>query len=148
MTRIAVGWAKARAKYSALSTRRFAAPCPRVKLHRGIPLGQSRRLGKRTAIRVGTARAIKPAQPACTHRRAPLPTLRESGGEVALPAAAEHLDVEVADLLAQGVAVETEQIGGADLVAAGRRERHREERMLDLAQHPVIEAGRRHFVAE
>src|SRR5216684_8790300 len=99
MTRIAVGWAKARAKYSALSTRRFAAPCPRVKLHRGIPLGQSRRPGKRTATRVGTARAIKLAQAACTHRRAPLPTLRESGG--ALPAAAEHLDVEVADLLAQ-----------------------------------------------
>src|SRR6266851_9802881 len=90
---VAVGWAKARAKDSALATRRFAAPCPRAKLHRGIPLGQSRRLGKRTAIRVGTARAIKPAQPACTHRRAPLPTLRESGGEVALPAAAEHLDV-------------------------------------------------------
>src|SRR5437016_3568182 len=65
---------------------------------------------------------------------------RNDGGEVrgnrpkrGSPAAAEHLNVEIADLLAQGVAVDAEQVGGADLVAAGGGERHREERMLDLA---------------
>jgi hypothetical protein len=36
-------------------------------------------------------------------------------------AAAEHLDVEIADLLAQRVAIDPEQIGGPDLVAAGGR---------------------------
>src|ERR1700736_4781512 len=33
------------------------------------------------------------------------------------------LDVEVADLLAQGIAVDAEEIGGADLVAARRGQR-------------------------
>jgi RNA polymerase sigma-70 factor (ECF subfamily) len=37
----------------------------------------------------------------------------------------DHLDVEVADLLAQRVAVHAQQLGGLDLVAAGRRERGR-----------------------
>src|SRR5882672_5456197 len=64
------------------------------------------------------------------------------------PAAAEHLDVEIADLLAQRIAVDPEQVGGADLVAAGGRERHREQRMLDLPQNAVIEAGGRQLVAE
>src|SRR5215470_5309911 len=63
-------------------------------------------------------------------------------------AAAEYLNIEIADLLAQRVAVDAEQVGGADLVAAGGRERHRQERMLDLAQHPMIEPGRRQLVAE
>src|SRR5262245_65164078 len=62
-------------------------------------------------------------------------------------AAAKHLDVEVADFLAQGVAVDPEQVSGADLVAARGRERHRQERMLDLTQDTVIEAGRRLVVA-
>src|SRR5215471_13287116 len=64
------------------------------------------------------------------------------------PAAAEHLDIQIADLLAQRVAVDPEQIGGADLVAAGGGERHRQERMLDLPQNAVIEPGRRQLVAE
>ena len=34
--------------------------------------------------------------------------------------AAENLDVEIADLLAQGIAVDAQQICGADLIAAGR----------------------------
>src|SRR5215208_7993405 len=65
-----------------------------------------------------------------------------------LPARAHHLDVEVADLLAQRVAVDAEQVGGADLVTAGSGERGREQRVLDLAQDAVIEAGRRHAVGE
>ncbi len=41
-------------------------------------------------------------------------------------AAAEDLDVEVADLLAKGVAVDAEQIRGADLIAAGRGQGRRQ----------------------
>ena len=41
-----------------------------------------------------------------------------------------------------------EQVGGPDLVAAGRRQRRRQQRILDLAQDAVIEAGRRQLVAE
>src|SRR5689334_24442485 len=58
------------------------------------------------------------------------------------------LDVEVADLLAQGIAVEAEQVGGANLVAAGGGERGRKQRDLDLLEDAVIEAGRRHAVRE
>src|SRR5438067_4239415 len=65
-----------------------------------------------------------------------------------LPARAHHLDVEVADLLAQRVAVDAEQVGSADLVATGGGERGREQRVLDFAQNAVIEAGRRHAVGE
>src|SRR5262245_15748849 len=54
------------------------------------------------------------------------------------PAAAEHLNIEIADFLAQGVAVDPQQVGGPDLVAAGRRQRHRQQRVFDLAQHPVV----------
>src|SRR5581483_7291637 len=39
------------------------------------------------------------------------------------PSGAKDLDVEVADLLAQRVAVDAQEIGGADLVAAGRGKR-------------------------
>ena len=47
-------------------------------------------------------------------------------------AATEDLDIEVADFLAQRVAVDPEQVRGADLIAARGGERHRQERMLDL----------------
>src|SRR5207247_4473932 len=63
-------------------------------------------------------------------------------------AAAEYLNLEVADLLAQRIAVDPEQIGSANLVAAGGRERHRQQRMLDLPQDAVIQTGRRQLVAE
>src|SRR5262245_23358814 len=63
-------------------------------------------------------------------------------------AGADHLNVEVADLLAQGVAVDPEQVGGADLVAARRRECGREQWLLHLAQDAVIEPGRRQAIAE
>src|SRR6478672_820100 len=43
-------------------------------------------------------------------------------GEAALAAGPDHLDIQVADLLAQGVAVQPQQIGGPDLVTAGRGE--------------------------
>ncbi len=74
----------------------------------------------------------------------------EEGGAIGFrsAAAAEHLDVEVADLLAQSVSVDPQQVGGADLVPARSGQRHRQERMFDLAQHPVIEPGRRQLVAE
>ncbi len=61
-------------------------------------------------------------------------------------AGAEHLDIQVPDLLAQRIAVETEEIGGADLVAAGGGQRDRQQRIFDLAQDPVVEPGRRKLV--
>src|SRR5260221_224711 len=66
----------------------------------------------------------------------------------ALAAAAEDLNVEIADFLTQRVAIDPEQICGADLVPASGRKRHRQERMLDLPEHPVVEARRRQSVAE
>src|SRR5499427_5289214 len=71
----------------------------------------------------------------------PIGTIKSN--ERASAAAAEDLDIEIADFLAQRVAIDPEQIRRADLVAASGRKRHRQERMLDLPQHPVIEAGRR-----
>jgi hypothetical protein len=41
-------------------------------------------------------------------------------------AAAENLNVQVTDFLAQGIPVDPEQVGGADLITAGGRERHRQ----------------------
>src|SRR5712672_358424 len=65
-----------------------------------------------------------------------------------LTPAAIDLDVEIANLLPQRVAVETEQVGRADLVAAGRRQRRGQQRHLDLLQDAMIEAGRRHAVGK
>src|SRR5262249_25943970 len=47
-------------------------------------------------------------------------------------AAAEDLDIEIADFLAQRVAIDAEQIRRPDLVTARGRKRHRQKRMLDL----------------
>src|SRR6185369_9558646 len=66
----------------------------------------------------------------------------------ALAAAAKHLDVEIADLLAQRVAVDAEQIGGADLVAACRRQRRSQQWVLHLAQDAMIEPRWRQTVLE
>src|ERR1700731_837474 len=63
-----------------------------------------------------------------------------------LVAAPVDLNVQVANLLSQRVPIETEQIGGADLVAPGCRQSGREQRHLDLLEDAVIEAGRRHPV--
>ena len=65
-----------------------------------------------------------------------------------LAAAPINLDVEIPDLLPQRIAVEAEQVGGADLIAARRCQRRGEERNLDFLEDPVIEAGRRHAVRE
>ena len=63
-------------------------------------------------------------------------------------AAPENLDVEVADFLAQGIAVDAQQIRGADLIAAGRSQGRRQQRLLNLAQDPVIQPGRRQAILE
>src|SRR6516164_7425386 len=65
-----------------------------------------------------------------------------------LAAAAINLDIEVPDLLSQGIAIEAQEVRGTDLIAAGGRKRSRQERHLDLLQNPVIEAGRGHAVGE
>src|SRR5580700_46141 len=59
-----------------------------------------------------------------------------------LVAAAVDLDVQVANLLSQRVAVEAEQVGGTDLVAPGRRQRGREQRNLDFLEDAMVEARR------
>src|SRR6478735_10011845 len=59
-----------------------------------------------------------------------------------------NLDIQVAYLLAQRVAVEPEQVGGADLIAPGRRQRGRQQGHFDFLEDPVIKAGWRHAVGE
>src|SRR6516164_8860075 len=76
-----------------------------------------------------------------------------SGGADLIPSpplatAAINLDIEVPDLLSQGIAIEAQEVRGTDLIAAGGRQRSRQERHFDLLQDPVIEAGRRHAVGE
>ena len=56
-----------------------------------------------------------------------------------LTAAPIDLNVEIPDLLPQRVAVEAQQIGGANLIAARGRQRRREQRNLDFLEDPVIE---------
>src|SRR5258708_39271038 len=62
--------------------------------------------------------------------------------------ATKDLNIEVADFFPQGVAVDPEQIGSANLVSARCRQRHRQQRMLDFPQDAVIEPGRRQFLPE
>src|SRR3954462_6425634 len=71
--------------------------------------------------------------------RAPLP-----GGSAR---AADDLEVEVTDLLAQGIAIDAEELRRPDLVAAGGGQGGADQRRLDLPQDPVIEPGRRQHVA-
>src|SRR4029077_3943497 len=52
----------------------------------------------------------------------------ESRAAVLIDARAIDLDFEVADFLGQRVAIDAKEIGGADLIAAGRRQRRRQER--------------------
>src|ERR1700736_1322946 len=63
-----------------------------------------------------------------------------------LAAAPVDLNVQIADFLPQRVAVEAEQIGGADLIAARRRQRCGEQRDLDFLEDAVVEARRRDAV--
>src|ERR1700683_3455227 len=84
-----------------------------------------------------------PSGRAASNRSCPM---RMQPSEKSLITAPIDLNVQVANLLAQRVPIETEQIGGADLVAPGRRQSGREQRHLDLLEDAVIEAGRRHTV--
>src|SRR5579871_4367122 len=75
--------------------------------------------------------------------------MRRSGRQARrLAAAAVNLDIQVADFLPQRIAVQTEQVGRADLVAAGRRQRRGQKRHLDLLEDAVIEAGRRYAIGK
>src|SRR5438270_982427 len=65
-----------------------------------------------------------------------------------LAAAPIDLDIEVADLLPQRVAVQPQQVRRSDLVAPCRRQSCREQRHLDLLKDAVIKARRRHAVWE
>src|SRR5580700_824672 len=75
-------------------------------------------------------------------------------GGFGLPAAflgsagAINLDFQVADFLAERVAIDAEQIGGTDLVAAGCRQRRRQQRAFNLTKDAVIEARRRQAVVK
>src|ERR1700746_3863425 len=57
-------------------------------------------------------------------------------------AGSDDLYVEVPDLFAQRVAIHTEEVGGPDLIAPGRRESCGQQRVLHLAKDSVIETGR------
>src|SRR5688572_18055500 len=60
---------------------------------------------------------------------------------------ANHPDVEVADFLAQRIAVQSEELRGLDLIASGRPKRDADQRCLDLPQHAVIQPRRRQAIA-
>src|SRR5579862_1527723 len=68
--------------------------------------------------------------------------------ETASTAAAKHPDLQITDFLAQSVAVDPQQVGSANLVSTGGGERSRQQRVLDLTQDTVVEAGRRQAVPE
>src|SRR5579864_2369357 len=59
-----------------------------------------------------------------------------------------NLNLQVADLLAQRIAIDAEQVGGADLIAAGGGQGSREQRAFDLAQNAVVQAGRRQTIVK
>src|SRR5947209_17500672 len=82
------------------------------------------------------------------HNVAELRLIRGSFSDARSAPGAVHRDIQIADLLAQRVAVEPKKIGGADLVAAGRRQRRGEQRHLDFTQDAVIEARGRDAVRE
>src|SRR6185437_15962584 len=58
------------------------------------------------------------------------------------------LNVEVPDLLSQRITVKTQEVGRPNLIAAGRRERCREQRHLDLLEDAMVEARRWHAVGK
>ena len=89
---------------------------------------------------------LKPAEDGASPAWRPDLALRDL--RQALIPAAIDLDIKIADLFAQRVAVDPQQVGGADLVAARGCERRRQQRIFDLPQDAVIEAGRRQAVIE
>src|SRR2546430_12758172 len=76
------------------------------------------------------------------------PPHRGRGSRKRLAAAPIDLDIEIPDLLAERVAVQPEQIGRPDLVAAGGRQRGGEQRHLDLLEDAEIKAPPREAHAE
>src|SRR5687767_2555596 len=88
-----------------------------------------------------------PREGSCVRRRELVQRPCRTPGCARLLQPADHLDLQIADLLAQGVAVEAEQGRGADLVAARRRQGEVDQGPLDLAQHAVVDAGGRQPVA-
>src|SRR5271156_5282460 len=86
-------------------------------------------------------RGVLPAALRLTPQMAPITA-------VSLAAAPVDLNIEIADLLAQRVAVETQKIGGTNLIAPGSRQRCRQQRNFDLLEDPVVEAGRRHAIGK
>src|SRR5689334_910256 len=63
-------------------------------------------------------------------------------------AAAKYLNIEIADFLPQGVAIDPQQVGGADLIASCCRQSRRQQRMLHLPQDAMVEPGRRQTVVK
>ena len=61
---------------------------------------------------------------------------------------AEHANIQRPNAGAQRVAVEAQELGGADLVAPCRGQRRRQQRQLDLPDDAVVETGRRQILAE
>src|SRR5690606_406616 len=60
--------------------------------------------------------------------------------------APDNLDMKVPDLLAQRIAVEPQELGGAKLVALGRQKGEFDQRPFDFAQNAVIEPSGRQGV--
>ena len=60
----------------------------------------------------------------------------------------DNLDIQIPDLLAQRVAIDAEQVGGADLIAAGCGERCGQKRVFHLAQNAMVKAGRRQVIVK
>src|SRR5512144_1471154 len=67
---------------------------------------------------------------------------RKTCGAEKSPAApsSQHRDVQFANLLAKGVAIEAQHLRRSDLVAAGRLQGEDDQRLLDLAQDAVEQA--------
>src|ERR1700704_3974398 len=59
----------------------------------------------------------------------------------------DDLQAKIANFLTQRVAVESEQVGGPDLITPGCSQANRKQGPFDFLQYPVIETRRREFVA-
>src|SRR6185312_13735884 len=111
--------------------RRFPRSVARLSHHfRPLPRVMSNARKRRAAYGIAASRR-KPWQVAAG--RPPRALLQVAG----------DVDIELADLLAEGVAVEAQELGRFELVAPGGTEAQQDERPLDLAQYAVIEPGGR-----
>src|SRR5262245_12410337 len=109
-------------------------PTASLPVSRARPAQRASRCGSRAAGWGGGAGTVAPGERSgvtgrsLLRRRRRVHGRRDAAGDSL--EAADDLDVEVAELLAQRVAVEAEQLRGLDLVAAGGGEREREQRAL------------------